>query len=129
MKIVETREGASPGSSWQDRLCLCLGDTKRYRLFIGGYAGLANACDYFNEDTNEYDLPSHIDGVEVVGIEDDVVVGGELTWIEEDETVEFDAVTEPQVAAWLKQFEWTSETVAAMLVRLESRPVGKTGLS
>jgi len=121
MIIVEYREGASPGSSWNERLCLCLGDTKRYRLFVGGYAGLAEASEYYNEDTDEYDLPTHIEGVEVVGIEDDIVVGGELTWFEDEDTIEFDSVDDPAVTAWLRKLDWTSESVRAMLARLDSQ--------
>jgi hypothetical protein len=77
-------------SAWTIYLCVTKGNTRAFRLFEGRYAALAHCDDYFNEDTEDYDLPEEIDGLKVFGLDDDWVVGGELAWYNDEETIEFE---------------------------------------
>jgi hypothetical protein len=115
IEIIDSREDGSMVSSWNEYLCLCKGDTKRYRLFVGRYEPLVEASEFFNEETEDYDLPTHIDGVVVVGIEDDYVVGGELQWFSDEHTIQFDKPSESAVRAWLNRHEWWNEIVQTHL--------------
>ena len=42
----------------------------------------------------------------VTGIEDDYVVGGELTYSDYQEAVEFESLGSPKLQQWLKDTEW-----------------------
>jgi hypothetical protein len=88
--VLDEREESSTSSCWNVYLCLCVGDKKTYRLFNGRYEALAEREEYYNEETEDFDIPDEIRGLKVVGIEDDCVVGGEPHWFEEKDTVEFD---------------------------------------
>ncbi|MCZ8130765.1 MAG: hypothetical protein O9284_05635 [Steroidobacteraceae bacterium] len=115
--LISRRDGASPVSSWTEEMYLQRGDSRRWRLFVGGYAGLAEASDYMDPTSGEYELPAEIDGLSVVGIEDGIVVGGKPDWFNDEDTIEFDSLFEPSVRAWLKEKQWADTRSLALIER------------
>jgi hypothetical protein len=66
-------------STWTEYLVLERQAThKNWKLFVGKYEVLAECWAYYKEDLNEFKLPKTINGVKVVGTEDEWVVGGPL---------------------------------------------------
>jgi hypothetical protein len=108
-KIIASREASSMASVWTEYLCLMAGDTKRFKVFTGGYEGLDEASKYYVEETEEYVLPETIDGKIVVGVDVDgvCVIGGELTYYGIDDDVEFDNLDELELANWLHAQRWS----------------------
>lgn len=109
--VLAEREESSIVSTWMKYLCFCTGDEKKYRLFNGRYEALAEREQYYNEETEDYDLPQEIDGVAVAGLEDDHVVGGDLMWYDQDDTVEFDLANDKPLGDWLASHSWDTPTV------------------
>ena len=54
---------------------------------------------YYNEEREEYELPDEIDGVKVVGIQDSAVIGGDLDWWNDEDTVEFESPEDEELRA------------------------------
>ncbi len=104
--IVATREGSGMTSAWQEYLCVTYGENLNYKVFEGRYSGLAEAQDYYDEELEEYVLPEFIEGMLVTGIEDDYVVGGELSHSDDQEAVEFQRLGSPNLQQWLKEMGW-----------------------
>jgi hypothetical protein len=106
ISIVATREGSGMTSAWQEYLCVTYGENLNYKVFEGRYSGLAEAQDYYDEELEEYVLPEFIEGMLVTGIEDDYVVGGELSHSDDQEAVEFQRLGSPNLQQWLKEMGW-----------------------
>lgn len=106
---LANREQSSIVSTWTEHLTISCGQTKRYLIAHAGYDALAEANEYYNEDKDEYDIPSHINGQEVVGIEDGYVIGGALMINTDWSGLEFDDPDEPELAQWLTDSEWGSK--------------------
>lgn len=77
--IIDSKEESSMASAWMEYLVLER-DAKRkeWRIFVGRYEALAESYSYINEETGEVKLPKTIGGKQVVGIEDEWVIGGPL---------------------------------------------------
>jgi hypothetical protein len=106
ISIVATREGSGMTSAWQEYLCVTYGENLNYKVFEGRYSGLAEAQNYYDEELEEYVLPEFIEGMLVTGIEDDYVVGGELSYSDDQEAVEFQSLGSPNLQQWLKEMRW-----------------------
>jgi hypothetical protein len=77
--IIAEQEQSSMASTWTEYLVLeRRAKTKDWRLFVGKYEVLAECWDYFNDETQDFDLPKSIQRNKVVGIEDGWVIGGPL---------------------------------------------------
>lgn len=107
IEVLAEREESSMASTCTKYLCLQFGDSKAYCLFTGMYEGLEQASEYFNEDTEDYDLPEEIDGKKVVGIDDETVIGGDPSWSTSDEVIEFDTIADLALNKWLKEQGWS----------------------
>lgn len=105
-KVIASREASSMASTWTEYLCLTRSDTKRFKLFTGGYQSIDEAGKYYNEKTGRYVLPKTIDGQLVIGVEEDAVLGGELTYYEDDHYVEFNRLDDPDLVSWLAEQRW-----------------------
>ncbi len=101
MRIIAEREKSSMVSTWTEYLCIQNGKEKQIRLFTGMYEGLDDALKYYDEDTEDYKLPRIIDGKNVVKVDDEVVVGGKLDFIDPKDMVEFDHIDDAQLLEWL----------------------------
>ena len=97
LAVLSRREESSMVSTWNVALCFCAGDDKRYRILEGRYTALAEAATYYNEETEEYELPTEINGLTVVGLEGDYIVGGELDWCNPEETVQFNDLADKEL--------------------------------
>ena len=106
VRIIAEREKSSMASTWTEYLCIQNGKEKRIRLFTGMYEGLDEALKYYDEDTENYKLPKTIDGKNVVKVDDEVVVGGKLNFIDAKDMVEFDSINDSQLSEWLKHTRW-----------------------
>jgi hypothetical protein len=110
MIILAERESSQFSISiWNEYLVLTTGANKSLMLFTGRFEALAEIGDYYNEETEDYDLPDEIDGKSIQGIEDEYVVGGEPQWLDESQTVEFDDPNDPRLIEWLKESEWAKK--------------------
>jgi hypothetical protein len=72
--ILAEREASGMTSTWDEFLCLRLNDDQTFFLCTGRRAVLAEASEYYNEETEELEVPEEIDGQAVWGIKDDCVV-------------------------------------------------------
>jgi hypothetical protein len=106
-EILAEREGSSMASAWTEYLCLRIVQGGPHQLFQAQYEPLGECEGYFNEETQEYELPDEINGQPVVGMEDEWVVGGSLEPFQEELAMEFTSVDEPKVASWLKAYGWS----------------------
>ena len=106
ISIVASREGSGMTSAWQEYLCLTYGDNLNYKIFEGRYTGLAEIEDYYDENLEDYVLPEYIDGTIVTGIEDDFVVGGELSYSDDQEAIEFQRLGDSRLQEWLQEMRW-----------------------
>lgn len=115
--IISSRERSSMVSSWTEYLCLTGGITKRFKLFTGRYEGLDEAMNYYDEEKDDFVLPAVIAGKRVHGIEDEAVVGGDLGYYGDDDSVEFDSLDDSDLLDWLRRQKWTKQLsiVAAKL--------------
>jgi hypothetical protein len=77
-KIIAERERSSMAASWREYLRLALNDDGTATLAVCRYEVLASVDEFANEG-GEVNLPDKIAGKTVVGVEDDWIVGGELT--------------------------------------------------
>lgn len=115
MVVIAEREGTSMASMWNEYLCLVPGEDEPYRLFTGKYEALAECDDFYDEGLDDYVLPDTIDGKAVVGIEDDLVVGGDLVWEDGSDIIEFSNVFDPILKSWLDETRWTKLGVLASI--------------
>lgn len=80
---------------------------------------------FFDEDGNELPIPTHIDGKEVVGVEDDYVIGGDLACHDVGDAalaLEFGNDDKQLVDEWLSdvQFDLTDEELKELWVAASS---------
>jgi hypothetical protein len=113
--IIASREQSSMVSTWTEYLCLERDDAGAFKLFTGQYEALAEREPFFNEETGDYDIPDEIDGQAVVGVDDDYVVGGELSCIDDEQVVSFRSPDDQEVAMWLESSGWSKHVDAVVL--------------
>jgi hypothetical protein len=106
VQVIATRERSTMVSTWVEELCLEKISGTEFELFVGGYGVLAVASDFYNEDTEEEDIPNEIDGYPVKGVYDGVVVGGEIFKDERTGGVRFSEFDNPDVIGWLESVNW-----------------------
>jgi hypothetical protein len=109
IKVLADREGSGLTSHWKEYLCLTDGNQTKYKIFEGRYDVLAEATEFYSEDDEDYYLPEFIDDKKVMGIEDGYVVGGELSYFDEEQAVEFNHLGDPKLIQWLKDFSWDED--------------------
>ena len=108
MKIIKSRDANQMAfSNWTEYLVLTHGETKKYKLFTGQFEVLGEREDYYDEDTDDYELPEEIDGKAVEGIEEEYVIGGDLTHFDASQAVEFDDMTDAALTSWMDESEWS----------------------
>lgn len=78
------------------------------QIFTGGYEGLGLREKFYNEETEDYELPLEIDGKKVVGIDDEVVFGGDLDFYNPEDVVEFNPGETEIWMNWLQRSGWRS---------------------
>ena len=109
IKVLADREDSGMTSNWKEYLCLTDGNQTKYKIFEGRYEVLAEASEFNSDDEEDFDLPEFIDDKKVMGVEDGYVVGGELSYFDEVEAVEFNHFGDPKLIQWLKDFSWDED--------------------
>ena len=107
--ILCEREESSMASSWDEYLVLRLKDDGSYLLFTGKFEVLEDASGYWNDETEDYDLPEEIDGKEVLWVSDGYVIGGDLDYFNAEEAVEFKKANSKTVRDWLEATAWADD--------------------
>lgn len=98
-KILTAHEASSMVSTWNEYLRLDKNDGGTAKLEVCQYEVLAEVeCD---EDGNELPVPEHINGKEVIGVEDGYVVGGTLA-CEDDRSLIYGPGEIDDAIEWLK---------------------------
>ena len=111
IKIIATREGSTPASTWSEDLCLKRVGQSHFALFVGGYEVIAETSDFFDEESGETEIPEEIGGYPVQGVEDGFVIGGEILKNEEYGEVQFSNLDLTEVIEWLESVQWSNEQI------------------
>ena len=106
IKIIDSREGSSPASTWSEDLCLKRVSQTHFQLFVGGYEVVGETSEFFDEETGEEEIPDEIGGYPVQGIEDGYVIGGEIVKNEEYGEFQFSDFKAADVRDWLASVNW-----------------------
>ena len=114
------REASGMTSTWDEFLCLSLNDDQTFFLCTGRRAVLAEASEYYNEETEELEVPEEIDGQAVWGIKDDCVVAEAIGNYDDDKLLlaDFD---QKAVQAWLVELDWVHDVSPADVKRALSK--------
>jgi hypothetical protein len=112
MIILDSRTDSSPASTWTEYLCLKRLENNQYELSVRAYEVLAEEADYYNEDTDTYDIPEEINGKKVIGSEDVYIVGGDLLeHSDEILSLNFTNLTPSEAKKWLEEADWLRENI------------------
>ena len=133
--ILGARKGSSIKGAWTEYLCLEVLPYAEFDLFTGSNEGLDEAENYWNKDTEEYDLPDEINGKKVIFVQDEFVFVGAIKYFYENECVKAFSAHDPKVVKWLSDQNWSNSYIEridellkikiASMVRLpESFPEG-----
>ena len=104
-EILAEREASGMTSTWDEFLCVELNKDQSFTLYTGRREVLAEASDFYNEDTEEYEIPEEIDGQAVRGVKDDCVVS-ESVGDFDDATLKLASFDREEVQAWLVETDW-----------------------
>lgn len=107
--IISQRECSGPSSTWDEYLVLRCEDGQRFTLFTGKFELLAEANAYWCDQTEEYHLPSEIAGKSVLWVKDGYIVGGDLDFETEDQSLSFEGLSGETIHAWLVNSGWLEE--------------------
>jgi hypothetical protein len=103
-KILASREASSMVSTWTEYLRLSKPNKNNALLEICRYEGLGE--QKWDEEGEPVEPPDEIDGKKVVGVEDGIIIGGELTCWHHDESFAFMPTTLAAAIEWLKSHGW-----------------------
>jgi uncharacterized protein YacL (UPF0231 family) len=115
LKIIAERECSGMVSVWDEYLCLRKVSETKYELSVRAYEVLAEGWDYYDEESEDYDLPDEINGKAVVGFVDEWIVGGSLIETETFKSLIFSDLTHPDVAQWFNEVKWNTSAVMSAL--------------
>ncbi len=110
------RECSSIGGTWTEYLTLSSGQEKTFLLATAAPEILVDAYDYFNLETESYELPPKINGSAVLGLKDGWVIGGKLLIDSDNSGYAFNRLSDNKLAQWLVQTGW-SETISSSRIR------------
>ena len=115
LKIIAERERSGMASVWDEYLCLRKVSETEYELSVRAYEVLAEGWDYYDEESEDYDLPDEINGKAVVGFVDEWIVGGSLIETEVFKSLLFKDLNHPDVTQWFEEVEWNTSAVMSAL--------------
>lgn len=111
-EILAEREASGMTSTWDEFLCIELNDDQSFTLYTGRREVLAEASDFYNEDTDVYEIPDEFDGQAVWGVKDDCVVA-ELIGSFDDEILKLADFDQEAILAWLVDTNWIDDASPA----------------
>ena len=115
LKIIAERERSGMASVWDEYLCLRKVSETEHELSVRAYEVLAEGWDYYDEETEGYDLPDEINGKGVVGFVDEWIVGGSLIETEAFKSLLFKDMNHPDVTQWFDEVKWNTSAVMSAL--------------
>lgn len=115
LKIIAERERSGMASVWDEYLCIRKVSETEHELSVRAYEVLAEGCDYYNDETEEHDLPDEINGKSVVGFVDEWIVGGSLIETEAFKSLSFSNLDHPNVRQWFERVQWDISAVMPVL--------------
>ena len=113
--VLRDRECSTMVSAWDELLCVGLGVSKPYKLYLGQYEVIGERADCYDEEENGYVLPDHIDGKPAQKFMDDAVIGYEVENVSYREEDEFEFADPAESVNWLSTNNWLDETLLADL--------------
>jgi hypothetical protein len=102
--ILAERDDQNMWSSTHVFLVLTLNEDGGLFLHQGSYEYLAEACQYFDDDVDEFVLPKEINGKKVVGVEEGYVIGGSIEG--GLDFLEVRSCGANQISDWLRERSW-----------------------
>ena len=114
-EVILTREGQTHTFTYDESLCIERFANNKFELSLRAYEPLGDYVDYCDDD-GEFLNPSEIDGKEVLAVEGDHIVGGELSIIVENAL--FASPSEKEIVEWLKSVSWDEAEINTILQRL-----------
>jgi len=115
-EILAEREASGMTGTWDEFLCVELNDDQSFTIYTGRREVLAEASDFYNEDTEEYEIPEEIDGQAVWGVKDDCIVS-ESVGDFDDATLKLANLDLEVIKAWLVETNWIEDASAADVKR------------
>jgi hypothetical protein len=112
--ILAEREASGMTSTWDEFLCVSLNEDRTFCVYTGRREVLAEASEYYNEETDEYEVPEEIDGQAVWGVKDDCVVS-EAVGNFDDEPLRLTDFDAEAVRTWLEDTDWIHDASPADL--------------
>lgn len=111
-EILAEREASGMTSTWDEFLSVELNMDQSFTLYTGRRAVLAEASDFYNEDTEDYEIPDEIDGQAVWGVKDDCVVSVSVGDFD-DEILRLADFDQEAILAWLVDTDWIEDASPA----------------
>ena len=112
IEILDEREKYSMNSSWSEYLCIERVGGGEYEISVRGATVLEEARTFFNEETEEIDLPDFIGGHCVLGVNDGVVIGEPLEVIDGySSPLRFHNFADGALDEWLESENWMTDAV------------------
>ena len=115
LKIIAERERSGMASVWDEYLCLRKVSETEHELSVRAYEILAEGWAYFDEESEDYDLPDEMNGKAIVGFVDEWIVGGSLIETEAFKSLAFSDLNHPKVTQWLEEAKWSTSKVTSEL--------------
>ena len=103
--ILADREASGMTSTWDEFLCVSLNEDRTFCVYTGRREVLAEASEYYNEGTDEYEIPEEIDGQAVWGVKDGCVVA-EAVGNCDDQALRLADFDAEAVRVWLEHSDW-----------------------
>jgi len=100
---------------WDEYLCLRKVSETEHELSVRAYEILAEVWAYYDEESEDYDLPDEINGKAIVGFVDEWIVGGSLIETEAFKSLAFSDLNHPKVTQWLEEAKWSTSKVTSEL--------------
>ena len=117
LKIIAERERSGMTSLWDEYLCVRKVSETEHELSVRAYEILAEGWAYYDEQSEDYDLPDEINGKAIVGFVDEWIVGGSLIETEAFKSLIFSDLNHPEVTQWFEEVKWST---SAVMVELRS---------
>lgn len=113
-EILAEREASGMTSTWDEFLCVELNKDQSFTLYTGRREVLAEASDFYNEDTEDYEIPDEVDGQAVRGVKEDCVVSESVVELD-DATLKLANFEHEVILAWLVDTDWIEDASPAVV--------------
>jgi hypothetical protein len=115
VEVISEREEWTHTFSYSEFLCFEKRGANTFELSLRAYDALAEYGEYCDDD-GEYQNPTEIDGKEVIAVEGEFIIGGDLSVVIENSS--FASPSKEDVIAWLKSVHWDEAEFDKILQRL-----------